>query len=259
MGLNGLFEKVSDPYERQARLWPALLAILPLLALLGVVYAPLTSLLTTVAMLAGSCGVLYLFTNIAREQGKRLEPSLFESWGGKPTTQLLRHRDKTIEVVTKRRYHDFLSRMIHEPFPESKVEADDPLHADEVYQSGVRWLLNQTRDTATFALLFKENVAYGFRRNGLGLRPLGLTVSICSALWTLFMSRVLNLTWGEIFDDRAISNMTEPEIVVLAVSLSMTAVWLFFFTRGNVQRSAFTYAETLLRSCDILDKPEHAP
>jgi hypothetical protein len=96
MILNDLVAKVIDPYERQARLYPALLALLPLLAMIMLLYSPKASALTSILTLAVSCGGLYLMTNLCREFGKRLEEKLFREWGGKPTTQLLRHRDHTI-------------------------------------------------------------------------------------------------------------------------------------------------------------------
>src|SRR5208282_1928984 len=98
-----------------------------------------------------------------------------------------RHRDKTIEAVTKRRYHTFMAAKINEAFPDKDQEANNPEAADEVYQSGVRWLLNHTRpeDNKKFDLIFKENVAYGFRRNALGMKWFGLIVSIGSLLWVL--------------------------------------------------------------------------
>jgi len=93
MTLDDIVSKVTDPYDRQARLYPALLCLLPLLALIALLYAPNVSALTGVVTLAVSCGGLFLMTNICREMGKRLEEQLFREWGGKPTTQLLRHRD----------------------------------------------------------------------------------------------------------------------------------------------------------------------
>ena len=116
--------------------------------------------------------------------GKRLEEIPYREWGGKPTTQLLRHRDNTIEGVTKQRYHAFLAGKINVPFPDKNQEANNSVAADEVYQSGVRWLLNHTRpeDNKKFELIFKENVAYGFRRNALGVKPLGLVISAGSLL-----------------------------------------------------------------------------
>ena len=193
MTLDNLVAKVTDPYERQARLYPALLALLPLLATVVLLYAPQASSFSVALTIAVSCGGLYLLTNLCREFGKRLEEQLFQQWGGKPTTQLLRHRDKSIESVTKRRYHLFLATKINHTFPDEDQEKHNPDAADGIYQSGIRWLLNHTRpdDSKKFDLLFKENIAYGFRRNALGLKPLGLIISIVSLLWALVAADVL--------------------------------------------------------------------
>ena len=73
MTLDDLFAKVTDPYERPARLYPALLALLPLLTLLMLLYGPKATALTSAVTVAVSCGGLYLTTNLCRELGKRLE------------------------------------------------------------------------------------------------------------------------------------------------------------------------------------------
>lgn len=255
MGLvDDLVAKVTDPYDRQARLYPALLALLPLLAMATLLYGPEASALTRAATIAVSCGGLYLMTNLCRELGKRLEEKLFTEWGGKPTTQLLRHRDKTIEAVTKRRYHLFLAAKINEAFPDKEQEANDPAGADDVYQSGVRWLLNHTRpdDSKKFDLLFKENVAYGFRRNALGTKPVGLIISVGSMLWILAKDGVLVSPARHLIDLSAAWQLPEPSAVCLVVSTFMIVVWVFFFTKAGVRTAAFTFAEMLLRTCDIL-------
>ena len=122
--------------RRQARLYPALLRLLPLLALVALLYWPNVLALRGAVTLAVSCGGLFLMTNICREAGKRLEDKLYQEWGGKPTTQLLRHRDTIIDSVTKRRYHAFLAAKICATFPDAKQEKSDPAKADEVYESG---------------------------------------------------------------------------------------------------------------------------
>ncbi len=66
------------------RLYPALLALLPLLVLITLLYAPKATALSAAFTIAVSCGGLYLMTNLCRELGKRLEPKLYKSWGGKP-------------------------------------------------------------------------------------------------------------------------------------------------------------------------------
>lgn len=245
--------KITDPYERQARLWPALLALCPIVMTLELVCGKTMSVLTNTVMLVTSCGGLYLLTNICRERGKLLEPKLYEAWGGKPTTQLLRHRNSTIEGVTKRRYHSFLANKINVPFPNAEQESADPTSADEIYQSAVRWLLNQTRDTKQFNLLFKENITYGFRRNALGLKPLGIGISLISILWVLLSYGVITCYGKYFINVAALKTLPEIAVVSLSSSILMLLVWTLFFTRASARTAAFTYAETLLRSCDVID------
>src|SRR5258708_2230649 len=254
MTLDDLVAKVTDPYERPARLYPALLALLPLLALIMLLYGPKATALTGAVTVAVSCGGLFLTTNLCRELGKRLEEKLYREWGGKPTTLLLRHRDNTIEGETKRRYHTFLASKINVPFPGQDQEANSPAAADEIYQSGVRWLLNHTRpeDNKKFHLIFKENVAYGFRRNALGVKPLGLGVSVGSLLWVLAIEGVFFSPNHRFIDTAAFSRMPETATASLMVSGVMIVAWLFFFTKSSAHTAAFTYAETLLRACDTL-------
>ena len=254
MTLEEIVSKVNDPYERPARLYPALLALLPLLALIMLRYGPKATALTGALTVAVSCGGLYLTTNLCRELGKRLEEKLYRAWGGKPTTQLLRHSNPTIESVTKSRYHAFLSGKINVPFPNKDQEASDPAAADDIYQSGVRWLLNHTRpeDGKKFDLIFKENVAYGFRRNALGVKPFGLLLSVGSLLWVLLTERIVFAPGHRFIDIAAASRMPETATASLIVSAVMIFAWFFFFTKTSTRTAAFTYAETLLRACDSI-------
>jgi len=254
MTLDDIVAKVTDPYDRQARLYPALLCLLPLLALGALLYAPNTSALTGVATIAVSCGGLFLMTNICREMGKRLEDKLYREWGGKPTTQLLRHRDGVIDSVTKRRYHAFLGAKLNFTFPDTDSETNDRAKADEAYQSGARWLLDHTRlsDGKKFDLLFRDNVTYGFRRNALGARPLAIIIAVGCLLWVLVKSHVLFGAGGTIVDWSVLGQLSPPAIASLAISGVMLLVWVFFFTKTSLRTSAFSFAETLLRTCDTL-------
>jgi hypothetical protein len=254
MTLDDIVSKVTDPYDRQARLYPALLCLLPLLALVALLYATNVSALTGVVTIAVSCGGLFLMTNICREMGKRLEGQLFREWGGKPTIQLLRHRDGVIDSISKRRYHAFLAAKINTAFPDAEQEKLDPAKADEAYQSGARWLLDHTRPDMgkQFDLLFRDNIAYGFRRNALGVKPLAITLALACLLWALAKAHVLFSAGGRIADWGALTQLSSAAVASLAVSGVMLLVWLFFFTKTSLRTSAFTFAQTLLRTCDTL-------
>lgn len=252
--LDDVVAKVTDPYDRQARLYPALLGLLPLFVVVMLLYAPNAPVLTSAVTVAISSGALYLMSNLCRELGKRVEEKLLREWGGKPTTQLLRHSDATIEAPTKKRYHAFLAAKINEAFLDAHQEKKNPAKADGIYQSGVRWLLNHTRpdDTKKFDLLFKENVAYGFRRNGLGIKPVGLLVCVACIVWVLAKEHVLVGPVRPFIDAAALMRLPDTATASLGVSAVVVLVWTFFFTKATVRSIAFTYAEMLLRACDVL-------
>lgn len=248
MNLSGNF---IDAYDRAARLYPSLICLLPVVAVAVGVYGASLSINSALVTLVTSFGGLFLLMSLSRDLGKRLEPGLFASWGGKPTTQLLRHRNDTFDPVTKKRFHVFLERHLEVAFPSADDEADDPGRADGVYQSGIGWLLGKTRDRAKFPFVFKENVNYGFRRNCLGLKPIGLLIAVLAAAWTLAASGALSVS-GITF--QKIPDATIGEKVALVVALAMAFIWTFLITKASVRRVAFAYADMLLRACDMLPK-----
>lgn len=250
MGLN-LLEKITNTYERKARLYPALLALSPILLMVVGVYGVALELKAAGVGLLASFGVFYLLASITREIGKRKEESLYKAWGGKPTTQLLRHRDSTIDTITKARYHAFLAKHMTIAFPSQAEEEENPTRADDVYQSATKWLLDRTRDRKTFELLFEENIAFGFRRNCLGIKPFAIVICVVTFVWPLFLSGVLSMDGLSVEHIRSLSNGIWAS---LAVSILMLLIWVFFITSKTVRTAAFGYAEFLFRACDVLPK-----
>lgn len=249
MGLPDLLERISDTYDRKARIYPALLALTPAFGIAISMYGLEVDTQRGLVGLLAAVGGLFLLSNIAREAGKRLERDLFQSWGGIPTTQLQRHRDSTIDAITKRRIHEFLSKKLGVPFPDPAAELADPAAADQVYAAGTRWLLEHTRDRKQFPLLFAENVAYGFRRNALGLRPFAIVVCIAAIAGVLIAQDVVTMTG---IDWTALRRLSNGSLLSIAVSVSFLLVWLLYFTKQSVRSAAFSYADMLLRACDSL-------
>lgn len=250
MGLD-LFEKITNTYERKARLYPALLVLAPIVVMVAGVYGVELEVKAAGIGLLATFGVFYLAASIVRELGKRIEESLFREWGGKPTTQLLRHRDNTIDPITKARYHLFLAKHMSIAFPTNAEEEADPTRVDDVYQSATKWLLDRTRDKKTFELLFEENIAFGFRRNCLGIKPLAIVICVVTFVWPLFLTNIFSKGGLNI---EKISSLSNGAWVSLGVSLLMLLIWVFFFTKETVKTAAFGYADFLFRACDILPK-----
>ncbi|MEQ1494051.1 MAG: hypothetical protein ABL932_26275, partial [Terricaulis sp.] len=129
-----------DRYDRNARLKPALLVILPLLLLVAVwlkeVWTSATALLGVVVF----CGLIFLVSRIARYRGRLLQKRIERDLGGLPTTIALRHRDTRIDGQTKARYHAFL-RTRGLVVPTADEEQINLAVADGHYRSCVAWLL----------------------------------------------------------------------------------------------------------------------
>lgn len=245
MSLLAFVSTVSGTYERKARLYPALFAALPALGIAVLYYGTALELQNAVLTLLAAVGGSFVLTNIARESGKRLEQALFREWGGTPTTQLQRHRDQAVDPVTKVLRHNVLASALNVAFLSSQDEEADPTRADSIYAAGANWLRERTRDRVRFPLVFAENVTYGFRRNALGLKPIGMVVSIAAILFVLFGEGVITLTGvhTERFPLAAGANAS------LFLSVFVLVVWLFFFTKASARTAAFSYADALLRTC----------
>ena len=99
------FDKMLDPYDVKARLFPGLLVLLPALLFLGLLYGTKSPLVVGLSAVLGTCGGPYLLANFVRTWGQRAQDRLFQEWGAPPSTIILRHRDTTLPSQTKLRYH----------------------------------------------------------------------------------------------------------------------------------------------------------
>src|SRR5688572_15342270 len=141
-----------DSYTLQARALPTALVLLPV-AIAAYAWFPFDvsdwkSLIPTGIYFAA----FLVLSEIGRDQGKRKEPNLHASWGGKPTSQLLRHRSAFLDPVTRARYHACIAQLIDRAMPTPAKEEKDPAGADALYDSGVRALIEKTRDKKQFPL-----------------------------------------------------------------------------------------------------------
>src|SRR5271157_4065286 len=232
-----------DRYSLNARLRPTLLALFPAFVTIAVLF-PETykTLSTTVVSFAVSCGVLVVLAGGVRRLGRAKEAQLFKKWGGMPTTAWLRHRDANLDPVTKTRYRSFL--LAHVPnltLPTREEEESAPDHADNCYRSATKWLLEYTRDTKKFPLVFEENINYGFARNCLATKPFALIVSIlCLAAIGLHIWLNPTITW---YADSGI-------LVSLGAALGAFALWASLVSEKWVKDASDTYTRALLAACE---------
>ncbi|NDK36941.1 hypothetical protein [Rhodovulum sulfidophilum] len=240
--MEAVLKKFTDPYERKARLYPALLALLPVVVAVALYTDWLTLDVSNTVYIAAIAGILFWLAGKTRDLGKAVEKRLVAQWGGMPSVTLLRHRDQGLDRYTKQRYHQKAERLAGIPMPSAFEEERDPTDADERYRAVTSALLSRTRDTNEYALLFKENINYGFWRNLRGLKP-----------FALFIAAPI-IGFGICHDLEVIMSFNSPDGLELAV-VSMGAItlvaWVFTINDDAVRRAADNYA---LRLLECLDK-----
>jgi len=216
----------------------------PVAVLVVALYASEKALIWGGVALVASCGGSYVLSRAVRDAGKRLQDELFKKWGGAPVTQLLRHRDQHFDAHTKERFHKALSKGLGKKMPTAASETADPAAADELYRAAAVWMINQTRDAKRFPLVFKENVAFGFHRNSVGVRGVGITIAALTFIWCAIQF------WMKSHAGNA--DAVAGPGAALVYSGLMLATWAFILNERAVKRAGFAYAERLIQSLDLM-------
>jgi len=238
-----MLSKIFDEYERKARLYPALIVISPIILDIYLIVPEIRNLSSTFASVLASLGLLELLAYVSRSGGKSKEKMLFNHWGGIPTSRFLRNSDTTIDPLTKKRYHNFLMKSIRDyKIPSLEDEVVNLASADSIYESGIRWLREKTRDKKAYPLVFKENVGYGFSRNLWALKNMSILLLIVSIL--------LNVTVFYIKQGKISLSYTYEFWIANAISFILLLIWIFFINKSFVKNAAEAYARALLATCD---------
>lgn len=239
-----------DTYGLVARVYPAFIVIAPAIWTVGALLPEGIGVAWTGIVAVTTTGAgLYLMSSFARDRGKRLEPALLARWDGWATTRLLRHRDGTVDAVTKARYHIELSKLSGLKLPTIADESAAPDKADEIYRSSTKYLIEARRDPK-HVMLHRENAAYGFRRNLLGLRAIGIAVALASAAVTIgvWIMRDADFPSFVTFLDRLRAN---PNLPLLAGADLLYAIGLAAIVSERFcHQAAVEYAEALFRTLD---------
>lgn len=233
-----------DKYSLKARLYPAFIVLLPAFVV-SLYYITDFEKYYHYATALVSVGLFtYLLAQLGRDKGKIKESKLFEFWGGKPTTLILRHSDNTIDKVTKRRYHKLLNDKIEGiNIPTPDEEQNDNKFADQVYESCTKFLISKTRDTKKFPLIFKENISYGFRRNLWGMKS-----------WALVIISILIIIHFYFITNGFKTKITlQNKDIFLFIFFGLVLLfWFFIVTKNWIKLTAYAYAERLIESVNEL-------
>ena len=227
-----------DTYSFRARVLPVYLTLAPIVLLLAAVVPEGLKLPIGGAAALVFAPISFFLGQVGADFGKRLEKSLWTNWGGPPTTRFLRHGNDEFNEVTRGRVHAKLRQLgLHVPTREEQEQ--DQCAADTHYQSCTQDLIRRTRDTRKFPLVFKGLSEYGFRRNLLGLKALGVSLSVvgvAGAVWSTYTA------WT------ATNELPAVSLIAGLISAGLLLAWLVWVTERTVKLSADRYARFILEA-----------
>jgi len=215
-----------DSYERRARLIPGLVLVAPIavtIVMFGFKDDPLVAWIVGALTAFGAPVVL---ANFVRHKGLEVEDHLYQSWGGKPTDQLLQggqpaQRDSwraAVEAVSGRQLPTLGQ-------PDAAGQCD----------AAVKVVISKTR--SGFKLLFNENRNYGYERNLYGLRKLGRSVAGgCLGFSAIAVGLLIGVAHRK----------TRAEWVIGLIALAgLMLLWIFLPSEKRTRTTAFKYAGQL--------------
>lgn len=229
---------LSDRYERKARLLPGLIvALAPAITAATAVHDLLTWYTAVGAGMGVELVLAFALGLVARAAGRRVEESLWESWGGPPTTRWLRPSDTTCSDQQKTRWRAAIKQITGLTLPATMTPSRTPEDVDRLIRDATKQLRYAIRERTEARMVAVHNEDYGFARNLLGLR------------WWWIGLAAMSLAVGAVLLVTGNRAMVAP-LLVSGLSLLIGG----FAARAlpaHVRQCADRYAESLL-ACAIL-------
>src|SRR3972149_5054142 len=173
---------IFDSYDLKARIAPAFLISLPLLTSMTTCFDWPGPILEKI--LGGSFWlfIFYALSIFIRNNGNSIEHKIWESWGGPPSTIIMRWRDHKVSQELKQQYYNAVKGYLNLPLLTAEEENNDPEKADELITQAFKRVRTELGAKDPKGLWSIENANYGFCRNLLGSRKLWVVISIGGTL-----------------------------------------------------------------------------
>ena len=223
--------ELLDTYNIRARLSASIILLAPIALTSFLCFDEITTFATSSVFIS----LLLAFTNYLPILQRHIcKNRKYENYA----SQLLRADDTTLDTVSKKRYYNKLAQ-IDESFslfatPNNSNEFSD------CCDSAVMYLRNHTRDNR---IVQEELINYGFYKNLLSSKPIGITICI-------LLSIVISLySW---FKFKQLTIIPIENYFSIAVNIVMLFFWIFGVTEEIFKNTARKYAKTLLSAIDTL-------
>jgi len=229
-----LIPNFFDKYERVARVYPALIVGSPALvaAALTMPTLPSQTITSNAVTVAVLLAVLYALTHLVRSAGRKVEKSLWASWGGPPSTRMMLWSDTMMTDQWKENAHAIVLTALAVTLHSKRKEPHNLDDAKKLIADAfahVKTILDLEKPEGKHQV---HNTEYGFARNLLGASsPIGVVISLIAAAWCgVFL--FIETTWL-------------PVVGIVACLILGVLFWLAkrFWLPHLVQISADRYAE----------------
>jgi hypothetical protein len=249
--MTGQLKKLFDEYSLSARVKPVFFAVFPVVLFTIYWYSETRTWGGGILTFLTSFGVIAFFANQISTSGNVLQKKLYKKWGGAPTTIAFRKSDDTFDTHTKTRYlKKILVKVDGVSLPSEDLETENPTAADEVYRTASEFLKENTRDTKTFPLVFKELVNYGYSRNLLSIKGIGITIVGVTSILNVFMIWFKDLNKAT---DLSIDTPSQIPFLSYGATIAFAIIlllWIFGVTESWVKIRGFCYARALISASE---------
>lgn len=224
--------ELLDTYNIRARLSASIILLAPIALTSFLCFDEITSFATSTVFIS----LLLAFTNYLPILQRHIcKKRKYENYA----SQLLRADDTTLDAVSKKRYYDKLAQ-IDKSFslfatPNNSKEFSD------CCDSAVMYLRNHTRDNR---IVQEELINYGFYKNLLSSKPIGITICI---LLSVFISLY---AWIEF---KQLSSIPIENYFSIMLNVVMIFFWVFGVNKEMFENTAKEYTKTLIAAIDTLE------
>ena len=186
--------------------------------------------------------LLFAFADVARRTGRKVEAKL----GSRATPEQWHRGNPDVAEGAKDRYRSFIAERLNLVAPTDADERQNPDRANDFYLTAGNWVREHTRDKRAFAILFGENITYGFRRNLLGLKPIALLFN------TIVLATVFSILYFRPTYFTSLEYIDEKMFILVAAVVLHSAYMLFAVGKAAVMEASRAYGRQMILSCETL-------
>ena len=223
--------KIFDVYNIRARLSVYIIIMSPVILTLYAMYEPVRSISFSVVFIAVLCAFSnYLFALQRYIQKDKVYKNT--------TAKYLYLEDDHINALTKKRYYRKLSSL-DDGFSIFKTPTNSN-EFKEACASAVQWLRNNTRENR---LVQEENMLWGFYKNLLSLKIIGIIFSVIAIAILIIISLPIDVK--DFFD-------FSLNMWILIIDISFVLFWILGVNKKIYAVLSEKYAYALLGALDTM-------